>query len=285
MYIFTVKIVIFAVMSRPLITVIISTYNQPKLLQKVLWSYEYQSFKDFEIVIADDGSTKETQSLIASFQQESELNIQHVWQEDKGFEKCKILNKAINAAKSDYLLFTDGDCIARKDFVQTHMKLRKVKHALSAGYFKLTESVSNVVTKSTIEDQLCFDRSWLLQNGQPKSFKMNKLNASAFKAWFLNTFTTTKATFDGMNTSCWKEDIVAVNGFDERMKYGGEDREVGERMMNNSIKFLQVRYSAICLHLYHKRPYKNTEDEQRNKQIRLATKKAKSTYTKFGLKQ
>ena len=87
-----------------------------------------------------------------------------------------------------------------------------------------------------------------------------------------------------MNVSCFKADILAVNGFDERMQYGAEDREVGERMMHNGIKFLQVRYSAICVHLHHERPYRNEEIIQKNNLIRRETKLNKARFTKFGIK-
>ncbi|MHA7843781.1 MAG: glycosyltransferase family 2 protein [Winogradskyella sp.] len=264
-------------------SVIISTYNQPKWLELVLYSYELQTVSNFELIIADDGSDNSTKTVIDAFKTASKLSVIHVWQEDEGFQKTKILNKAIMASNSDYLIFTDGDCIARADFVETHLKLKRPNCALSGGYFKLTERISQSITKEIIENQKCFDKQWLLAKGQPKTFKLNKLTRSKIKAKLLNAFTPTKATFDGMNVSCYKKDIIEVNGFDERMQYGGEDREVGERMMNNGIKFLQVRYSTICVHLHHERPYKNVQSERNNKKIRQETKRSKSTYTEFGI--
>ncbi|GGI57128.1 glycosyltransferase family 2 protein [Winogradskyella haliclonae] len=266
-------------------SVIISTYNQPKWLKLVLYSYHLQSVKCFEIIIADDGSDENTKTVVEDFKSKTDLKVVHVWQEDDGFRKTEILNKAILASDSRYLIFTDGDCIARQDFVETHLKLQKPSCALSGGYFKLTEEVSGLIDNHVIKNQKCFDVDWLLENGQPKTFKLNKLTTSDFKSRFLNTITPTKATFDGMNVSCYKSDIIAVNGFDERMKYGGEDREVGERMMNNGVKFLQIRYSAICLHLYHDRPYKNEQVLLENKSIRKETKKAKSKFTEFGIRK
>lgn len=271
--------------SLPEASVIISTYNQPKWLELVLYSYDLQTVSNFEVIIADDGSDKSTKEVVDKFKSSSKLNVIHLWQEDEGFQKTKILNKAIVASHSDYLIFTDGDCIARADFVETHLKLKRPNCALSGGYFKLTQTISEMLSKAEIENQDCFNVDWLVAKGQPKSFKLNKLTKSKIKANLLNTLTPTKATFDGMNVSCFKKDIIAVNGFDERMKYGGEDREVGERMMNNGIKFLQVRYSTICLHLYHERPYKNIESEKNNKKIRQETKRNKSTFTKFGIKK
>ena len=272
-------------MDVPKISVIISTYNQPNWLEKVLWSYELQTFRDFEIIIADDGSDHRTKAVISKFQSNSLIAIRHVWHEDEGFRKTIILNKALVQARSEYVIFTDGDCIARKDFVETHLKLRQPKAFLSGGYFKLSKGISDVITKSDIESQNCFNSKWLLERGQEKSFKLNKLTAMGLKAKLLNTLTPTKATFDGMNTSGWKQALLDVNGFDERMAYGGEDREIGERLVNLGIRFIQVRYSAICVHLFHERPYKNEASFALNKSIRAHTKKQNITYTNYGIKQ
>jgi glycosyltransferase involved in cell wall biosynthesis len=265
------------------ISVIISTYNQPIWLKKVLIGYEQQTFKNFEIIIADDGSTQETKTVFEQFSHNSNLTIKHVWQEDEGFRKTRILNKAIKKAKASYLIFTDGDCIPRADFVETHLKLKKENSFLSGGYFKLPLHISEAISEEDIKSQRCFDKNWLLNQGLKKNFKINKLTASGFKEQFLNTMTPTKATFDGMNVSVWKHDIVEVNGFDERMAYGGEDRELGERLMNLGIKPIQIRYSAICLHLDHERSYVNETALNNNKSIRKETKKHKRIWTDFGI--
>ena len=270
-------------MSTPKASVIISTYNQPEWLQKVLWSYELQTEGDFEIIIADDGSSESTQKVINYFITSSKLKITHVWQEDNGFQKTIILNKAILKANTDYLIFTDGDCIARKDFVETHLKFSKPNYFLSGGYFKLPQDISKIISKQDIESQSCFNKEWLVERGLVKTFKINKLTSYGVKAKLLNILTPTKATFDGMNVSGWKDAILKVNGFDERMQYGGEDRELGERLVNVGMKFRQVRYSAICLHLYHERPYKNEADLKVNASIREMTMKLKSVYTNYGI--
>jgi len=277
------KNTIFVNIGMSSISVIISTYNQPNHLDLVLAGYASQKFLDFELIIADDGSDKRTLHVIEAFRTNHNLPITHVWQEDDGFQKTKILNKAILKAKSEYLIFTDGDCIPRDDFVAAHFSLRRPSCALSGGYFKLNKKVSSCIDKALIYSQKCFKKNWLIAQGQEKSFKMTKLSRSARYAKALNMVTTTKATFDGMNVSCWLKDIVAVNGFDERMTYGGEDREVGERMVNNGIKFIQIRYSAICLHLHHDRPYKNDSLIKKNQAIRRLTRKNKAIKTPFGI--
>ncbi|MDA8970965.1 glycosyltransferase family 2 protein [Flavobacteriaceae bacterium] len=265
------------------VSIILSTYNQPLWLEKSLWGYEQQDIKDFEIVIADDGSTQETTDVIKRFQKESSLRIKHVWQEDDGFQKTKILNKAILASEGDYLIFSDGDCIARKDFVFKHLKHRRPKHFLSGGYYKLSQSISDAVSKENIVSQSCFDAAWLLENGQPKSFKINKLTSHGTKEVMLNTFTTTTPTWDGNNASGWREDILAVNGFDSRMQYGGEDRELGERLTNYGVKGIQIRYSAVAVHLEHARGYVTQDMIERNKTIRAHTRKQNIVWTPYGI--
>ncbi len=80
------------------VSVIISTYNNPTWLEKVIWGYECQTFRDFELIIADDGSREPTKELVERFKQNSSLDIIHVWHSDDGFQKSAILNKAIRAS-------------------------------------------------------------------------------------------------------------------------------------------------------------------------------------------
>lgn len=272
-------------MSSTKTSIIISTYNQLDWLRNVLIGYEQQTFKNFEIVIADDGSSEATKAFILDFKKKSKISIQHIWQKDEGFQKTKILNKAILACNGDYLIFTDGDCIPRKDFVATHLSLKKDKHFLSGGYFKLPLKISKLITEADIISQNCFNKGWLIEKGLEPSFKLNKLTSKGLKEKILNNFTPTKATWDGMNASGFKKDILAVNGFDERMRYGGEDRELGERLINYGLTPIQIRYSAICVHLYHERGYVNGKDFDLNKAIRKETKRQTKIWTDFGIEQ
>lgn len=265
------------------ISVIISTYNHPQWLEKVLWGYEVQTYKNFEIIIADDGSTAETKALIEKFQAQGVLSLTHVWHEDNGFQKSEILNKAILASKADYLLFSDGDCIPKNDFVEIHQNNKKTGRFISGGYFMLPMKTSEIITKENIYNQDAFKKDWLYANGVAKTFKMNKLSSSGFFEKFMNFITPTKATWNGHNSSGWKSDIIKVNGFDERMQYGGQDRELGERLVNLGIKPIQLRYSAIVVHLDHKRGYKTQESIDKNKAIRKATKTEKSIFTPYGV--
>ena len=105
------------------VSVIVSTYNEPDWLEKAVWGWDAQSERGFELLVADDGSGPETAERIERLRAETGLTIRHVWQEDEGFRKSAILNRAIEAAEGDYLVFSDGDCIPRADFLATHTRL------------------------------------------------------------------------------------------------------------------------------------------------------------------
>ena len=267
------------------ISVIISTYNMPTWLEKVFWGYQNQTSNNFELVIADDGSGDETRSLIDEYREKTNLDIQHVWHEDDGFQKSKILNKAIVAAKGNYLIFSDGDCIPRKDFVEVHAAKAEIGYFLSGGYFKLPMSTSKKITREDVESGRVFNKAWLYEHGLEKTYKTLKLTATGSLENLLNKFTPTKATWNGHNASGWKEDLLHVNGFNEDMQYGGQDRELGERLFNYGLKSKQIRYSAICVHLDHKRGYKTSESMDKNKAIRRNTRINKVIKTPNGIKK
>lgn len=269
----------------PALSVIISTYNALEWLKKTLWGYAVQTTKDFEIVIADDGSNEETQDFLEIVSKTYPVPIIHVWQEDEGFQKSRILNKAILACNSDYILMSDGDCIAKNNFVEQHLKYREPGYFLSGGYFKLPLDISEAITEEDVIQQKCFDINWLKDKGLKSSFKNNKLTAKGSKATILNIVTPTNASWNGHNASGWKKDILAVNGFDERMQYGGQDRELGERMINMGYKSKQIRYSALCIHLDHPRGYKTEDTLKKNAAIRKNTRSKGYAYTYYGIKK
>ena len=267
------------------ISIIISTYNSERWLEKVLMGFNQQTFSDFELIIADDGSNENTKNAIDRLRPKLKMPLQHVWHEDNGFQKTRILNKAILASKTDYLIFTDGDCIPRKDFVATHLKYRQKNYFLSGGYFKLSMETSEKVNESDIIKQNCFHSKWLTRNGTPWTIKFLKLLQSPVLSSILNSITPTSPSWNGHNASGWKADLLAVNGFNNEMKYGGEDRELGERLFNLGVKSKQIRYSAVCVHLEHARGYVSDEIWEKNNQIRANTQKNKTTITPTGISE
>ena len=157
------------------ISIVLSTFNQPQWLSLALHGYESQLVNDLEIVIADDGSNNETRDLVNDFKSSTSLVMKHIWHPDNGFQKCRILNRAIEAADGEYLIFSDGDCIPREDFVEVHKKHSQKGFFLSGGYFKLPLDTSNRITEKSISSGECFDTKWLKANGVPNTTKLLKL--------------------------------------------------------------------------------------------------------------
>lgn len=271
-------------MSKPkTIGVVISTYNNPAWLEKTLWGYLHQTRKADEIVIADDGSRDDTRQLIDSFR--PLLPIKHVWHEDRGFEKSRILNRALLAAESEYLIFTDQDCVPRQDFIATHEAYACEGHFLSGGYFKLPMDISLALSQEDIATGRAFDLSWLRGQGLKMNFKCTKLVKNTTFTRLMNRITPRGATWNGCNASGWKADMMRINGYNEEMHYGGQDREFGERLFNLGIKSKQICYSAIVLHLDHKRPYKTRETLEKNRSIRRNTRRTGIVETPNGIRQ
>jgi len=267
------------------ISVIITTYNNPDWLEKALWGYAAQDDRDFDVLIADDGSTESTRERIDYMRKETGLTIDHVWHEDKGFRKCMILNKAIKASSADYLLFTDGDCVPRRDFIAIHRRFARPGCFLSGGYFKLPLDVSKAISPEDIRSNCIFDTQWLIKAGIPPCWKMARFLLNEVQANIFTRLTTTLSTFNGMNSSVWRDDALQVNGFDERMEYGGLDREFGLRLVNAGIRPVNIRYYAICHHLDHGRGYKRPEILQQNRHIRRETTRTGIAWTPYGIQR
>ena len=271
-------------MGRPVASVIISTYNQPDWLERCLIGYACQDRCDFELIVADDGSADATRERIEALRRSLPFPLKHVWQEDAGFRKCRILNQAILQASGDYLIFSDGDCVPRADFVSQHLRLREPRRYLGGGYCKLPMEVSRQIDRAVIEAGQHCDLHWLIANGLPRGKRSLKLWARrGWRERLLNAITPTRPRWSGNNASGWTADLLAANGFDERMSYGGEDLELGERLVNAGVSGKQVRFSAICVHLDHPRGYVRPDMRAANEAIRTETRASRTTRTEHGL--
>lgn len=266
------------------LTVIVSTYNQPRWLEKVLWAYTVQTRTDFELIIADDGSGPETAAVIDRFRNETSLRPVHVWHPDDGFRKTEILNRALLTSTGDYIIFADGDCIPRDDFVESHARLAEPQRFLSGGAVALTMAVSEQITRDDIVSGRFATLGWLRARGvgRPLDFKR------FMKLRWLNTLADTlslKARFTGKNVSTWKSGLVAVNGFDHEMRYGYEDWAVGQRLINIGYRVKQVRNRAVAFHLDHPRPYRNREEMARNLAVFERIRRNREVRTPLGLEE
>lgn len=267
--------------------VVITSYKQEEWLDMVLHAYTLQSAAGFHIYIADDGSGAETKAVIEKYSDQPSFKIHHIWHEDQGFRKCEILNKAIVYAEHcDYLIFTDGDCVPEPEFMARHQQLAEEGRFLSGGYCKLARETSLALTKSDIDKGHCFNLEWLNEHGTKKTRRLMKLARKAdWVESFLDKASTAPASFNGHNSSAWRSDLIAVNGFDQRMEWGGLDREIGERLENHGIKGKRIRHRVRCVHLWHKRGYKKPESIAFNQALRRGVRKNKVCQTPAGISQ
>lgn len=250
------------------VSVIVSTYNQPAWLEKVLLGYSRQDFRDFELIIADDGSGDETRRLIAKLAGGSEIPIRHIWHRDQGYRRSIILNAAILASRGEYLVFSDGDCIPRRDFVRNHVDLRENGYFLSGGSVYLSMEVSRLIGPEDVVSGRFADPEWLTAQGQRLGRHRLRLVGPGLRAKLLDALTTTNPTWNLNNASTWRDPLFAVNGMEMEMQYGGADRALGSRLENLGLKGKRTRFRAVLVHLDHARPYKTKESIQKNKGIR-----------------
>lgn len=227
------------------IAVIVTTYNRPDALVKVLDGLLHQSRLPDEIIIADDGSKESTQKAILPFLDQKSAVVSHVWQEDKGFRLATIRNKAISKATSDYLILLDGDCIPGFHFVKDHFLLAKT------GCFFQGKRV--IVSKNATPD-FDFERISRLFNLIADLFLSRISNGHhIFRLPLFIAYTTTKMSgVRGCNMGFFRTDLLAVNGFNEDFKgWGREDSEIVARLYKYGLKRREHPFRAICFHLWH----------------------------------
>lgn len=265
--------------------VVITTYEWPRALELVLEGYAAQDRPADEVVVADDGSGAATRELVRRMARETGLPLVHVWHEDRGFQKTEILNRAIRATDCDYLVFTDGDCIPRRDFVATHVELARPGAFLSGGYVRLSEETTSGLTREDVRSGRAFDPSWLEGHGTALGRHHLRLLDPGMAPRLLDAITTTRASWNGMGSSTWTAALKEVNGFDLDFVYGGLDRELGDRLENHGLKGVQVRHRAAVLHLHHGRPYKDVETIRKQRAKRAETRREGRTRALRGLGQ
>ena len=266
-------------------SVIVSTYNRPDYLERVLHGYGAQTDRNFELVVADDGSGQSTADAITRAREATGLPVVHVWHENAGFRKSLILNRAIEASRGEYLLFTDGDCIPRRDLIEVHRRLARPRRFVAGGYLKLPEVVSAAIELDDVALGRIAELSWLRAVGWKPGRRALRLSPSLFLARIYDALTPTSAEFQGNNASTWRDALVEVNGFESDMGYGGLDKALGYRLKNARVSGIQARHRAVAVHLHHDRPYRDADVIRRNREIMSRILKEKETRARIGLSE
>lgn len=223
---------------------LIATYNWPDALRLVLKSAMAQSRLPDEILIADDGSKEETKQLIQEFQKFSKVPIKHFWQEDQGFRKSKILNKAVAGTSANYIIQVDGDCIMHPKFVEDHCRAAQKGVYLYGSRVNVLPQGVPVVFEKQLTHFNMFSRE--IKN------KTRTLHVP-FLSGMYQPHEGISRKFRGCNVSFWREDFIAINGYNEDYEgWGREDSDLVIRMGNMGVKAKRLRYAGIVYHLHHK---------------------------------
>ena len=244
----------------PKASVIISVYKDTEALNSVLNGLDRQTEQDFEIIVTEDCESEEMQTFLAEYKKRD--NFHHLSQPDDGWRKTLAVNRAISSAKAKYLMFLDGDCIPNKYFVADHLATAEHGKFLTGRRVYLGPIVSKLLRKkpkfiSYLENRLIFLLLLIpLHLDKVRNYEVGL--PSHFFQWLRGK---KLVGVIGCNFSCYKEDMYAINGYNEDLPgVGAEDSDLqwrfeGLGMASKSVKFLIPVY-----HLYHKHERPGYED-------------------------
>ena len=234
--------------SKPSVSVIVTTYNWPKALDRCL-AHLCANTQPHEIIVADDGSRADTQAVIESWQAHSP-HIQHVWQPDNGFAAAQIRNKAAAVAKGEYFIFIDGDCLVPPNFIQRHQCLAEHNAFVAGNRILLSESYTRSVLehKRLLPTQI---RQWI---GLRVKGHCNRWLPVCY--WPFNYGRLGKAgQWQGAKTcnlAVWRKDFYVVNGFDEAYTgWGLEDSDLVARLIHADVAHKSGRFAVPVFHCHH----------------------------------
>jgi glycosyltransferase involved in cell wall biosynthesis len=234
-----------------LISVIVATYNRADALDAVLRSLADQTDRDFEVVVADDGSDTKTAEVIGGWSDRMPVPLRHVWHEDRGFRLAEIRNRAIRVSTGSYCVFLDGDCLARPGFVAAHRALAV------RGWFVTGNRVllSPTFTHGLLRHRLPAHR-WGIERWIARRFRGDINRIAPLCRVPLGPLRGRQATHwlgaRGSNMAFWRDDLDRVDGFDAAFEgWGREDSDIFVRMIRSGVRRKDGRFAAGVLHLWH----------------------------------
>jgi glycosyltransferase involved in cell wall biosynthesis len=263
------------------ISVIVTTYNNPRALQLVLTGLLRQTLQRFELLVADDGSRPDTARLVAEFASLAPFPVRHVWHPDEGFRKCTISNKAILEATGNYLVFFDGDCIAPSHCLAAHLQQARHGSYLTGGKIPVSPSLGNRLTVEAVQGGLLDGVGiWWFGVGKRRRLLVSHV---PFVRDMMNRRVPRQPSWRGENSSAFASDVLRVGGFDERFTYGYEDADFGHRLQAAGVRGRSIRYTAPVFHLEHERPYVDPVQIVRNRKLYHENRARSVGWTPHGL--
>jgi glycosyltransferase involved in cell wall biosynthesis len=233
----------------PELSLVIAVYGQPRFLEWIFASLENQTFRDFEVVIADDGSGPEIQDVVREQAGRFVHPIVHAWHEDQGFRKTIIVNRAVAQSSGEYLVFIDGDCILHHRFLERHYKRRRLGLALSGRRVMLDADLTSRLTQEDVRSRRLERPGFWWKHVQPHD-RRNGFYLPLLYGW--RGLFSGRYTLLGCNFSLFRQDFLRVNGYDERIVGRGmEDTNLRARLLNAGVHFRSLSQEALEYHCHH----------------------------------
>ena len=248
----------------PRIGVVVAAHANARALDWTLLGYRVQRTPPHELIVAEDGERDDVRAVVDHHRPRAAFALRHLHQPHDGFGKWRIVNRAIVESDSDFLVFTDADCVPREDLVAAYAaRLRRGGFLAGGSHVNLPAAFhEHALDAALIETQRLFDPGYLRAQGV--AVPRARLLRAGWLARLLDRLTPRDA-FVGNNAGAWRDDLLRVAGFDEAMGYGGADRNLGIRLNNAGVRGARARHSLVMLHLDHPRSYRHAEQVERNK--------------------
>jgi glycosyltransferase involved in cell wall biosynthesis len=267
----------------PSIAVIITTYNRPAALDRVLDSVARQSVLPRQVIVADDGSDATTTAVVESWQGRLGAPLHHAWQPDVGFRAAASRNRAARDADADLLLFVDGDCLLRTGVIAEHRRLAERGCAVAGNRILLSPRLTLQVEQGLVDPVGWQASDWMRARLNGDVERLSPLLRLPGHAW-RRLRPTHWLQMRGCNMAVFREDFERINGFEEEIcGWGFEDSDLAIRLINAGIRVKSGRFATAVLHLWHHERARDAAEE--NRQRALESKRRQVIVADKGLRQ
>ena len=252
------------------VSIIIPTYKDNVALKLILDALSYQTYSDFEIVVVEDNDSNETKEFLQNYK--IDKKILHFTQEDKGNRKAKIINKALPHVTGEYIVFIDGDVIPYSTFIQNHLRLAEKKTILCGRRVNLGDAVSQDLRKektTALElEKKYFRKFSYINSGNTRHYEQGIVLCQIDFLSDLIQNSDKNVHILGSNFSCFREDLFAINGFDEDIAgCSKDDVDLEWRFLMNNCRLKSAKFCANLFHLNHGRSIRTGDEEIAKKEM------------------
>ena len=256
------------------ISLIIPIYKKKDFIEAVLESINYQTYRNFEVIVAEDDNT--LKSFINNLRNKVNYKLIHVQQEDLGYRRNTALNNGVKNSLGNLIVVIDQDCMLHPKFLEEYAKNFNNGDMFVGRRFNLGKKYTEVVLKNKIRKFNLFRLIFT-------DCRIKEIARGAYLPW-LKVKRTTRCL--GSNFGIKRELLLKLNGFDENyIGYGLEDVDIEKRVLMAGGKIFSMKNKAIQYHLYHPEPQGNLERYHLNRAVLDKTIETKQYICKNGLEK